>query len=114
MDVFLVKYETGIDTDEMDGMDDGMDEGLNSLSSTEIIGIFGSFNKAKDIFQFYIAEIEKAWREQDGTIDANNTFNLFSEPVEDILMNAVCQRQDGSNRDMATDHTVSVIKYTVE
>jgi hypothetical protein len=92
MDVFILKY----DVDGNDGC------------ASEILGVFGSFEKAKNAFTFYLDEIEKSWREEDqGAITGENTFNRFSEAVEMVLVNATCLRN-------GEGHMVNVTRFVLE
>lgn len=91
MDVYILKYDV---------------DGDGSMTS-EIIGVFGSFDKASKAFAFYLDEIEKAWRDDDKEVNGTNTFNRFSEPLENILLNAVCQRENQG-------HFIAVTRHPLE
>jgi hypothetical protein len=91
MDVFVLKY----DVDGNDGC------------ASEILGIFSTFEKASKAFNFYLDEIEKSWREQDGSVSKENTFNRFSEIVDNILLNATCIRAE-------EPHEVSILRFSLD
>ena len=91
MDVFILKYDVH----------------GNDGCASEILGVFSTLEKASAAFSFYLDEIEKVWREEDGEIGANNTFNRFSEPNDDLMANATCIRFE-------EPHMINVTRYAVE
>ena len=74
----------------------------------QVVGVSLSPETAKSTFEMYLNLLESNWREADsGKISKDNTFNRFSEPVNDYLFCADITRADES-------HYVHVKEFDVD
>jgi hypothetical protein len=61
--------------------------------NNDVVMVNADPRTAKVAFDCYIDELEKAFREIDGEVTKENTFNRFSEPTQDFIFSANMTRQ---------------------
>lgn len=63
-------------------------DGLN-----EIVAVNLDLQRAKEVFMSYVDALESTWRKSE-EVGKDNTFNRFSEPIDNYLLSADLKRQD--------------------
>lgn len=85
----------------------------DNLLNYDIIDVYSELGKAQNALALYLNDFEAELRLKDSTINQNNTFNRFSEPMENIIISASLHRGQCLHLG-ETKHLVSVRKFDIE
>jgi hypothetical protein len=80
---------------------------LKDLVASDIIGVSLDFARATEMFNAYLSALEDGWRKSEEA-GPTNTFNRFSEVVDNYLMSASLARTRDDN------HTVFLVFFEAE
>lgn len=89
MEVFILTHE---ETEETD-------------TKSEIIGVYSMLASGIEAYGFYLDNLESSWRKEEEPA-VKNTFNRFSEVVNDCIAKASCNRE--------LNHCVMLMRYPVD